>query len=137
MNRTTLSRSRATALLFGGAAVCAIATPSKAQTATIRIATLPIESAAEVFYAKEMGFFAQAGLDADIQTMQGTPLIEAAITAGAIDIGYGVLDTLASVRQKGIPVAVLAPAAEYVSDDGTDCGSRGFRQLAAPEGPRF
>lgn len=111
-----VTRARACGLLVAGAVGYAIAAPGRAQpAATIRIATVPIESAAEVFYAKDMGFFARAGLDAEIQTMQGGPLIAAAIASNAIDFGYGVLDTLASVHQKGIPIVVVAPAAEYLS----------------------
>ena len=66
-----MTRARASALLFGAASALAGATRGQTQAGlTVHIATLPIESAAEVFYAKDMGFFAKAGLDVDIQTMQ-------------------------------------------------------------------
>lgn len=111
-----ITRARASALLFGGAALCSITSPGRAQTnATIRIATLPIENAAQVFYAKDMGYFAAAGLDADIQQMLGGPAIAAAIASGAVDIGYSAVDTLATLHDKNIPLAVIAPATEYVS----------------------
>jgi NitT/TauT family transport system substrate-binding protein len=110
-----MTRAHATALIFSGAAGLTLAAPARAQAVTLRIATAPIESAAEVLYAKDMGFFAKAGIDADVQLMQGSPQITAAIASNAIDVGYGVVDTLSSAYKKGIPVAILAPAAEYVS----------------------
>jgi NitT/TauT family transport system substrate-binding protein len=111
-----LNRAQASALLFGGIAVTVRAAPGRAQTdATIRIAGLPIESAAQVYYAKDMGLFAKAGLVADIQTMRGSAQVSAAIASGDIDIGYSSVDTLASIHQKNIPVVVVAPANEYVS----------------------
>jgi NitT/TauT family transport system substrate-binding protein len=111
-----MTRARASALLFGAASVLGGATRGRAQTvAAVRIATLPIESAAEVFFAKDMGFFTKAGLDVEIQTMQNGASIAAAELSGAIDIGYSPVDVLANVHQKNVPVVVIAPANEYIS----------------------
>jgi NitT/TauT family transport system substrate-binding protein len=111
-----MTRARASALLVGAASVLAGATRGRAQTAmTLRIATLPIESAAEVFYAKDMGFFAKAGLDADIQIMQNGAAAAAAAVAGSIDIGYIPVDSMATIHKKNVSIVVVAPANEYVS----------------------
>src|SRR5579875_2632035 len=49
---------------------CALATLAAARAAeTLRIATLTIDSGAACFYAQEEGFFARAGIDAQIQTV--------------------------------------------------------------------
>jgi len=111
-----MTRARASALLFGGAALCAMATPGRTQTSTtIRLAIVPIEPAAEVYYARDMGFFAEAGLDVDIQAMLGSSAIAAAVTSNAVDIGFSSIDTLANIHEKSVPLVVIAPAAEYVS----------------------
>jgi len=111
-----LNRARASAVLFGGATLLLSASRGRAQTtATIRVATLPIESAAEVFYAKDMGFFAKAGLDAEIQTMQNGASMVAAATSNAIEIGYSPLDVLATIHSRQVPVVVIAPANEYIT----------------------
>jgi NitT/TauT family transport system substrate-binding protein len=111
-----ITRSRASALLFGGAALCAITSPGRAQTnATIRLAVAPIEAAAEPYYAQDMGFFAKAGLDANIQQMQAVSAIAAAIASNAVDIGWITVDVLAAIHQKNIPLIVIAPAVEYLS----------------------
>ncbi len=111
-----ISRAHASALLVGSAAVLLNTARGRAQsTVTLRIATLPIESAAEVFYAKDMGFFAKAGIDADIQTMQTSAAMAAATAANAVDIGYSPVDSMATIHQKNVPVVFIAPANEYIS----------------------
>jgi ABC-type nitrate/sulfonate/bicarbonate transport system substrate-binding protein len=111
-----MTRARASAVLFGGAALLMNAARGRAQSGTpLRIATLPIESAAEVFYAKDMGFFAKAGFDVDIQTMQTSAAMAAATASGSVDIGYSPVDSMATIHQKKVPVVVIAPANEYVS----------------------
>jgi NitT/TauT family transport system substrate-binding protein len=112
-----ITRARASALLLGGAALSALRLPGLAQTAdTIRIAAIPIEGAMQCSYAKDMGFFAKAGIDADIQLMQGSSAIAAAVLSGAVDIGYTAVDTLATAHQKGVSLVFVAPGSEYVSE---------------------
>lgn len=113
-----ISRSRALALLGGAAAVSTSRARAFAQgTTTLRIGILPIETAAEVWYAKELGAFAKAGLDADIQPMGNTPSIAAAVASGSIDVGYITIDSIATIHQQHIPLVVIAPAADYIYPD--------------------
>ena len=111
-----ITRARATALLLGGAALGALPVRGRAQSAgTIRIAAIPTENAAGPYYAKDMGFFSKAGLDVDISSMPSAAAIAAAVSSGAIDIGYNAVDVLASIHQKNIPLVILAPGGEYLS----------------------
>ena len=115
MKPTDITRKQASALI-GSALLGAIASPANAQTApALRVAVSPIEPSAEIYYAKDMGFLAKAGLDADIQSMQGSSLIVAAIVGNTIDIGFDTLDGLAAQHQKGIPLVVIAPTHDYLS----------------------
>ena len=75
---------------------------------------MPTENAAEVFYAKELGYFTKAGLDVDLQAIQSAPAIAAALASNAIDVGYTTVDTLAVVHSKDIPLVIVAPAGEYL-----------------------
>lgn len=110
-----MNRSKVLVLLAGGSALGAGALPARAQTGTkIRIAAPPVEAAAQVYYAREMGFFAKAGLDVDFQPMQSTSATAAAMVSNFVDIGYGTLDTLAELHQKGIPLVGIAAGVEYV-----------------------
>jgi ABC-type nitrate/sulfonate/bicarbonate transport system substrate-binding protein len=111
-----MTRARASAVLCGGAALLLAPSGARSQAnVTVRIATLPIESAAEVYYAKDMGFFTKAGLEVDIQTMQNGAAAAAAAVAGSVDIGYIPVDSMATIHKKNISIVVIAPANEYVS----------------------
>jgi NitT/TauT family transport system substrate-binding protein len=111
-----MTRKRASALLAASTLLGAIRLPARAQApTTLRVAVSPIEAAAEVYYAQDMGFFAKAGVAADIQSMQGSSLIVAAIVSNTVDIGFDTLDTLAEQHLKGIPLVVIAPTHDYLS----------------------
>lgn len=79
----------------------------------LRIGYIPIEAAAEAYYAKDMGFFSKSGLDADIQALVNAPAVVAALAADALDIAYTDTHTLAISHTHNVPVVVIAPAAEY------------------------
>lgn len=51
-----------------------------------------------------MGFFAKAGIDAEIQPMLSSSAITVAVASNAFDVGFIAVDTLANTRQKGIPL---------------------------------
>jgi ABC-type nitrate/sulfonate/bicarbonate transport system substrate-binding protein len=114
MISTKMTRAQASALLAGGA-FWSLA-PARAQSAgKLRVAAAPVEGAANVYYAKDMGFLAKAGLDVDIQSIPSSNAIAAAVLSNAIDIGYITLDVLAALHSKNFPAVVIAPGAEYRS----------------------
>jgi len=83
-----MTRARLTALLSLFAA-CALTAPARAQTlTTVHVMTVPIDAGAEVYYAKELGFFAKAGLDVDIQPAANGGAAAAAVAGNAVDIVY-------------------------------------------------
>ena len=90
--------TRAHALLFGTVVVGANALVAQAQQATVRLAVLTIEPAAEGYFAKDMGFFAKAGIDIDIQAMQSSNAVAAALASNAVDIGYCTVRTRSLTR---------------------------------------
>lgn len=106
---------RSTALAGIGAALLASRAPADAQTLPLRLSTLPFDAGSELFYAVEMGFFAKAGIDAKLETQQSGPAIAAAIAAGAIDIGFSNVVSIAAAYKRGLPFTFIAPGAVYVS----------------------
>jgi NitT/TauT family transport system substrate-binding protein len=82
-----------------------------AQSAALRIATIPIESAAEVYYARELGFFAGSGITVDILPFQNGEAIASAVVSNSADIGYATITPLAVAHSKGIPFTILAGGA--------------------------
>ena len=75
----------------------------------LRVATPPIENAAEVYYAKDLGLFAKAGLDVEIVPIQGGSAVAEAVVSKAADIGFSSIVPLATAHTKGIPFVLVAP----------------------------
>lgn len=110
-------RKRGAALgVFLAALLCLVRSGAGAQNATtIRIISVPIDVAAEPYYAVEMGFFKKAGLDAEISSLANGPAIIAALVSGSADFGTGGTVSIATAHQKGIPLVVVAPAGFYTA----------------------
>jgi NitT/TauT family transport system substrate-binding protein len=100
----------ASVLALGNAPVSA-ADPG--DTTVVRIATSPIDSAAEPYYAQEMGFFRNAQLNVELQTISNGASIATAVASGAIDVGVGSSIPLVLAHERGLPFAILFPAAIY------------------------
>ena len=66
-----------------------------------------------VYYAQDLGYFKDAGLDVHITPMTNSGAIIAAIAGGGGDIGNAVVGSVADARSKGIPVLFIAPAGLY------------------------
>lgn len=90
--------------------------PSTAQTlTTIRVISLPIDAGAEVFYAKEMGFLAKAGIDVEILPASNGGASASAVAGNAVDIGYADTISIATAHAKGVDFQIVLPAALHVS----------------------
>jgi NitT/TauT family transport system substrate-binding protein len=76
----------------------------------LKVGIIPVEAAAEAFYALDMGFFKQQGLDVDLQMMQNGSAIAAAVAGGSLDIGFADTISIATAHARGLPFVYLAPA---------------------------
>jgi NitT/TauT family transport system substrate-binding protein len=93
-----------------------VAAPGRAaDLAVINLINLPADNSAEVYYAQELGFFKDAGLDVRISAMTNSGAIIAALAGGGGDIGNAVVGSVADARGKGIPILYIAPAGLYDS----------------------
>lgn len=86
------------------------ATAQNAPPVTVRMGIIPVEAAAEAFYAIDMGFFKKHGLDVELQTMQNGASIAAAVAGGSLDIGFADTISIAGAHARGLPFIYLAPA---------------------------
>lgn len=111
----SVSPARRLAALAATVALLWLPEAVRAQTATLKIATIPIDVGAEVFYAEDQGIFKKAGLDAQIQSITNGPAITAAVVSGSIDIGFSNLVSLATAYKRGLPITIIAPAGLYSS----------------------
>ena len=116
MSGSSMTRARAVLTLTSCAAVASTRAPVLSQPSPIvRVAVLPIEGAAEVFFANDMGFFAAAKLNVETENILVASAMAAAMVSNSLDIGYSPLDALALLHTRQIPVTVIAPANEYLS----------------------
>jgi NitT/TauT family transport system substrate-binding protein len=117
---TTLSRST---FLAGAAALAAV--PSAARAAAgdlipVRAGTIPADVAATVEYARDLGYFKNAGLDVQVQIMQSGPVIAPAVVGGSLDVGAANTGSLAGARERGLPLRIFAPASQVSATTATD-----------------
>jgi NitT/TauT family transport system substrate-binding protein len=103
--------------LLSFVALCALllAAPAGAQTLQpIHVATIPIDSGSQAFYAKDAGFFEKNGLDATVQPIPNGPAIIAGVVGGTIDVGFSNLVSLEAAYKKGVPIVLIAAAGLYI-----------------------
>jgi NitT/TauT family transport system substrate-binding protein len=82
---------------------------------TVQMAFYPQGPQAYLFLAKEKGWFETAGLDVDILDGRGSNYSMQVVSGGHVDIGEGQLAPIASAREKGARVKVIA---EWFKKDG-------------------
>ncbi len=80
---------------------------------TVKIGDLPFDLLAQPYYAQDMGFFAKAGLQAQIESFTSGAPIAAAVAGGALDIGGANLVSLAIAHAHKVPFTVIAPSGVY------------------------
>ncbi len=85
----------------------------------VTVAGPPNDSSGEMFYAADMGFFKDAGLNVKVTALKNTGALSSAVVAGAIDIGSLTVPIIALAREKNVPLVIIAPAAIYSSTNPT------------------
>ena len=109
---------RNSAIRLLGAAGVAPLFPRPASAAdVIRVIGLPIDTGLEVQYAQAGGIVEQSGLNLHVQTLYAGAAVQAAIAGGSADIGLTNVSSLATAREKGLPLVMIAPAGLYVSKE--------------------
>ncbi len=103
------------AILAGVLFACMSGVAGSADTPlqTIRVATVPVDAGAEVYYAQKMGFFKANGLDVEITGLSNGAAVTAAVIGGAADIGQSNAVSIAQAHERGIPVVIIAGANRY------------------------
>jgi NitT/TauT family transport system substrate-binding protein len=93
--------------LFCGAGASAQTTP------VIHVGLAPFEGQAGPYYAQDLGLFKAAGLNVEIQQLNGGGAIVSAIAGGSLQIGGGTPLPLAQARSRGINIVIIAPGYIY------------------------
>jgi NitT/TauT family transport system substrate-binding protein len=77
----------------------------------VKVGVIPVDVAANVYYAQDLGYFSKAGLNVEIQPMTSGPVLAQAVAGGAIDFGVSNVATIAAANLRGLAFKFVAPAA--------------------------
>jgi NitT/TauT family transport system substrate-binding protein len=106
MRRNDFCRHTGAGLLAG---VAGLPIRAAAQTASqpLRIVTAPTEIPISMINARDMGYFKDAGIDAQIIALNNGPAGVAAVLSGSADIGFTSTLSLVVAYDKGLPVTAV------------------------------
>lgn len=101
-------RSAAAVLVLWIACAAPLASQSPVTvTVTVSFALVPIAVDALPYFAEDLGYFRQVGLDAHIATMSNGPAVAAAVASGAVDVGFSNAFSLSAAHEKGLQLQIL------------------------------
>jgi NitT/TauT family transport system substrate-binding protein len=114
--RPTIDRRTAVAALAGAFATPLLGRAVLGQDIPLRLATAPIDVAAQPYYALKYGFFKQAGLtNVTLETIGTGAAMAVAVAGGAIDIAVNNIVGIAQAYQRSVPFTMIAAAGLYSS----------------------
>ena len=114
MSETTFPRVRRA--LFLSAAAAAVAAPRWAQAQALTKLNIGSTASGDILtalWAEQGGIFQKYGLDADIQRLNNSSAVAAAVLGGSLDLGRASLFSLVIAHAKGLPIVLEAPSALY------------------------
>lgn len=106
------------ALATALALVALNAVPARADV-PLHIGATGNDTAAEVYYAEELGMFKKRGLEVTIQNMRSGSAQAAAVAGGALDIGEQNVVSMSHAHERNLPFKFIAPAGDYTSSSST------------------
>lgn len=110
-----MHRRRFAGALAGTLASAAFARGAGAQTRELHVGVSPFEQHADAYYAREQGFFKQAGIDADVQLFTSGGAIAAAVAGGALQVAAANPLPVFQAHERGLDFVIVAPGALYDS----------------------
>ncbi len=113
MNHSRAAALRTLSAAAAGALAWNAAPAARADTTALQLGAMPTDAAGQAFYALDLGFFKAAGLDVTLTVLTNTASIASAVSAGAVDIGYGSVVPLAEAHNRGLSFKAIAPAGMY------------------------
>lgn len=115
-----MKRHQAISTILGGTALLSSPRPLFAADAIpLRIALLPVDPAACAYYAKDLDYFSNAGIAADIQVIQSGSAVVSAVVAGSLDVGWSNPISVAAAHLRGIPIVAIAAGGVYIAHEPT------------------
>ena len=87
---------------------------------TVRVASIPIDPLANVYFADDLGFFKDAGISIEFVPLQNSAAAVAALSGGSVDVAASAITSLAAAHLSGFDVKFIAPAELNTTASRTD-----------------
>ncbi len=118
--------------------------PAEGELKAVSMGYIPIMNFAPVFVAKELGYFAEQGLDVELRTFAGGSEMIAQLATNDLNTGFGGAGPgLFNAVNQGLPVKIIAPGHSEGNPVATPlvvakskCESGEIRSVADLEGKR-
>lgn len=109
--------SRAAFLAGLPAAALTVGTYGSASAADVSLQAglAPTDATSQVFYAKDRGLFAAAGIDVNINVLQNSAAVDSAVSSGAVDIVASSVAVVANAFERGFPLRFIGTGCIYTS----------------------
>lgn len=116
-----LTRRRALSVAGASLAFAALPQPAPAQQerTTLTVGSSLDDGITPTLYALQTGLFERFGLDVKLQSFSNGPALSAAVAGGAVEIGKSALFPLTVAHVHGVPLKLVAGAAQYDSQSPT------------------
>lgn len=88
----------------------------------ISVGVIPIVDTAPIYLGEEKGFFAEEGLDLDIQGTTGGAAAVPGVTSGSFDFAFGNLISIMVANDKGLDLKFVTNGASTTGEEGKDFG---------------
>jgi NitT/TauT family transport system substrate-binding protein len=86
--------------------------PAQTQPTVVNVGALPTDNSGNVFFALDLGYFKDAGLDVQITPLPNGSASAAALTSGAIDVAQSVVTATAQGHLNGFDFKLFAPSVD-------------------------
>jgi NitT/TauT family transport system substrate-binding protein len=94
----------------------------------ITVGVIPIVDTAPIWLGDEKGFFAEEGLELDLQTATGGAAIVPGVVSGSFDFAFSNLISVMVANDKGLDLQFVANGASTIGEEG-----EGFGAVVVPE----
>jgi NitT/TauT family transport system substrate-binding protein len=114
-----LSRSEWIASGCAAGVAAAWPAPARSQTAKVRVGSIVSDTFGMAYYGLDAGIFERAGIDVEILPFTNSAPMAAAVAGGSLDVGIGEATVLANGVMRGLPFAIIAGGAMYLTTEPT------------------
>lgn len=90
------------------------------EVTTLNMGVVPVADAALAYIALDEGFFSDEGLEVKVEAMQNAAAIVPGVLNGQIQIGQGAMPPVVSAVAQGLPLVIVANAANVPQDADAD-----------------